>query len=67
MKVKKDSSTAIHEYFNVSDGENEHYVMFKKEKNEWSCDCKWFSNQGVNCGRFCSHILAVHIFLNGKD
>lgn len=66
MEVKKDYSTPIHKCFIVLSDENEHYVMFKKEKDSWSCDCKWFSNQGVNTGKYCSHILAVHIFLNSK-
>jgi hypothetical protein len=40
------------------------YNSVKREPADWSCDCKWYSTQGIGSGKYCAHILAVHLFLN---
>jgi hypothetical protein len=56
--VKHDYTSKKSSAFTV--GKNKHSVMYKHDKKSWSCDCKWNSMRGT----FCSHILAVNLFLN---
>ncbi|MBN1923504.1 MAG: hypothetical protein JW791_01955 [Nanoarchaeota archaeon] len=57
LAVKKDYETARNKAFTVVNSENnkKHSVLFKIDKNEWSCDCKWNSLKETHC----SHIKAV--------
>jgi hypothetical protein len=57
-KIKKEFETEKRIYFKISN-EEEHSVIFDKEKNKWKCDCKFFSLKQ----RTCSHILASKLFL----
>lgn len=48
--------------FSVIDDESkkEHTVIYRKENPiRWSCDCAYFGTKGD----FCTHILAVHLYL----
>lgn len=57
LKVRKDYQTARNAAFTVIDSEKskEHSVIFKFDKNEWSCDCTWNSLKETPC----KHIKAV--------
>lgn len=68
--VKIDYSTEKRTAFTVKDPEKEtiHSVIFNSEKKppvDWNCDCRWHTTQGMK-GKYCAHILAVHVFLNSK-
>ncbi len=42
----------------------EHVVIYKSEKEpplDWTCDCKWYTTRTINTGKYCAHILAVHL------
>ncbi len=67
-QVKVDYVGAKHVGFKVYDPikKTEHSVIYYSEKkfpNNWSCDCKWFSIKG----KYCKHILAVHIFVQRME
>lgn len=53
-KVTKDIDTNKGTYFTVEGESEKHSVIFKKEKKEWECDCKFNSLHH----RKCSHIFA---------
>ncbi|MEM0481135.1 MAG: SWIM zinc finger family protein [Candidatus Aenigmatarchaeota archaeon] len=57
-KVRIDLENEVRIHFTVFSKEI-HYVIFDKIKNEFSCDCKWFSLKGKEC----SHILAAKMYL----
>lgn len=57
-KVKREFETARRVHFKVFGKTGEHSVIFDKEKNIFSCDCKWNSLKE----RICSHILASKSF-----
>ncbi|MCS7134952.1 MAG: hypothetical protein N3E38_01345 [Candidatus Aenigmarchaeota archaeon] len=59
-KVKVDVETQKRIYFKVL-SENEHSVIFDKIKNQFACDCEYFSLKLKDC----SHIYAVKLFLKG--
>lgn len=47
---------------------SEHVIIYKSEKEppfDWACDCKWYTARAINTGRYCAHVLAVH--LKGKE
>ncbi len=46
-------------YFKVKGDEEEHSVVYDRERNEWSCDCKYW----VLHFKWCSHIYAAYLFL----
>jgi hypothetical protein len=58
-KVKKDIETDKRIHFLVKSKEKDHFVIFDKIKNEFSCDCEFFSLHL----RPCSHILASQMCL----
>jgi hypothetical protein len=61
-KVKKDLETDKRIHFMVGSEEKDHYVIFDKSKNRFSCDCEFFSlHQGT-----CSHIIASQFYLKEK-
>lgn len=53
-KVAKDIDTERRIYFSVEGKSGKHSVIFKKEKKEFKCDCKFNSLHD----RKCSHIFA---------
>jgi hypothetical protein len=57
-RVKIDFETEARIHFTVK-GSEEHYVIYDKIKNEFSCDCKWFALKKQEC----SHILACKLYL----
>ena len=58
-KVKKDLETGKRIHFKVK-GETEiHSVIFDKVKNEFECDCRYWSLRQ----KTCSHIIACELFL----
>jgi len=58
-KVKKDLETGKRIHFKVQ-GETEiHSVIFDKVKNEFECDCRYWSLRQ----KTCSHIIACELFL----
>jgi len=59
--VRKDFETKNRIYFSVKSSEL-HSVFYDKEKNVWSCDCKYFSIKL----KPCSHIIACKMLI-GKE
>jgi hypothetical protein len=57
-KIKIDFETDMRIHLTVKSKE-EHFVIYDKVKNEFSCDCKWFALKKQEC----SHILACKIYL----
>jgi hypothetical protein len=57
-KVKIDLETEVRIHLTVKSSE-EHYVIYDKLRNEFICDCKWFSLKRQEC----SHILACKLYL----
>lgn len=57
-KVKHDYTSKKISAFTV--GEKKHSVMYKHDKNSWTCDCTWYSLKAT----YCAHILATNLFLN---
>jgi hypothetical protein len=58
-KVKKDIETDKRIHFLVKSKEKDHFVIFDKIKNEFSCDCQFYSLYL----KPCSHILASQMCL----
>jgi len=50
--------TDLHIHF-IVDSNERHYVIFDKLKNEWRCDCKWWTLKNTEC----SHIMACKLKL----
>jgi len=61
-KVKKDLETDKRIHFVVQSNEKEHFVIFDKLKEKFSCDCEFFSLHA----KPCSHIIASKFFLEDK-
>ena len=61
LKVKKDYENERRIAFTVMDEEKGtiHSVIYHKEKDEWTCDCMWFSTRYDKTKRYCAHILAA--------
>ena len=55
--VKQDYDELRNKAFTVinSETKKKHSVIFRKDKDEWSCDCTWNSLKET----YCSHIKAV--------
>lgn len=47
-------------YFKVPGADEEHEVSYNKRKNNWACDCKYYTMKAS----YCSHILAAQRKLN---
>ncbi len=56
-KVKKDFETDRRTHFSVQGETEKHSVIFDKEKNNWSCDCRYFALTQ----KMCSHIVAAEL------
>lgn len=56
-KVKKEVETDKRIHFKVFGETEEHSVVFDKQKNRWSCDCRYSSLQKKEC----SHIIAARM------
>lgn len=68
LMVKEDYETTRHKGFQVTDpvSGSEHLVIFKNEKQpplDWTCDCEWYTTKTIHNGKYCAHILAVHLFI----
>jgi hypothetical protein len=68
LRVKLDYRGAKNVGFEVRDPETDtvRHVIYHSEMREpqdWSCNCKWHATRGT-FGKYCAHILAVHLFLN---
>lgn len=53
-KVRIEMITPKRIHFKVVGASDVHQVIYSKEKNLWSCDCKYFTLKS----RQCSHIYA---------
>lgn len=58
-KVKKDLETDKRIHFSVKSNDKEYFVIYDKVKNEFTCDCCYFSLHQKSC----SHILASEMWL----
>jgi len=58
-KVKRKLETDKRIHFEVQGETENHSVIYDKEKDEWNCDCKYFSLKEKEC----SHILASKLKL----
>ena len=56
-KVSLDLETDKRIFFTVQSNEN-HSVIYDKEKKRWECDCTYFSLKGDEC----SHIIACKLW-----
>ena len=61
-KVKKDLETGKRVHFVVQSEDRDHFVIFDKNKNEFSCDCEYYSLHL----KTCSHILASKFCLKSE-
>ncbi len=61
--VKKDLETDKRIHFTVKSEMKDHSVIFDKEKNEWICDCEFWSLKFQPC----SHIHASQLFEQKKE
>lgn len=63
-KIIKDFETDKRVHFKVMGTEEIHSVIFKKDVDEWQCDCKYSTLKGKEC----SHILACRLMAgSGQD
>lgn len=62
-KVREEIETDKRMHFKVKGETEEHSVIFDKEKNEFSCDCPYFTLKE----KYCSHIEAARILLRKKS
>lgn len=53
-KVRKEIETDKRIHFKVQGETEAHSVIFDKNRNEFSCDCQYFTLKKVDC----SHIIA---------
>jgi hypothetical protein len=58
-RVVKELETSKRTHFKVVGDTDVYFVIFDKEKNEFSCDCKFFSLHQEKC----SHIIAAELAL----
>lgn len=63
--VKEDLETDKRIHFRVIGESDVHFVIFDKEKNQFSCDCAFFTLHQKKC----SHIIAAELYLrqNSSD
>ena len=62
-KVKVEFETTRRIHFSVEGETETHSVIFDKEKEKWSCDCRWSSlKEGI-----CSHIYAAMLKRKAKN
>ena len=64
--VIKSYETQRHSAYEVIDpvSGSKHLVIYKSEKKppmDWVCDCEWFIQDTLHTGRYCAHILSVHL------
>ena len=64
--VKKEYETERHIAYLVKDpfSGSEHTIFFKVDKKpplDWVCDCEWYTTRTIHSGKYCAHILAVHL------
>lgn len=57
-KVSLDKEAGGSVYFAVAG----HDIIYRLAQKKWMCDCEFFSVKT----KYCSHILAVHLFLESK-
>ena len=62
-KVKKELETDKRIHFTVKSGLESHSVIFDKKKNEWICDCSFWSLKFQPC----SHIHASQLFKRNEE
>jgi len=61
-KVKKEFETDKRIHFKVEGETETHSVILDKEKNEFSCDCKYFTLHN----KICSHAIAAKLLIGSK-
>lgn len=66
LKVVRQYETARHVAYEVTDPKSgsRHVVFYKKQKEpplDWVCDCEWYTTRTIHSGKYCAHILAVHL------
>lgn len=54
-RIEKEIATDKRIHFKVLGETEEHSVVFNRQKNTWSCDCRYSSLQKKEC----SHIIAA--------
>lgn len=66
LEVRRLYETQRHVTYEVTDPvtKSQHEVIYKSEKKpplDWVCDCEWYTTQTINNGKYCAHVLAVHL------
>lgn len=61
-RARKELETDRRVHFFVQGETEKHSVIYDKEKNEWNCDCRFFSLRQ----KTCSHIVASRLLLKGE-
>ena len=62
-QVKKEVDTAKRIHFTVKGKEEDHYVIYDKLKDEYQCDCKFYSIKFDDC----SHIIACKEYMSDEN
>lgn len=62
-KVKKELETDKRIHFKVFGDTDIHSVIFDKERNKFSCDCRYSTLQRKEC----SHIIATKLLIESKE
>jgi len=62
-KVKKEFENEKRIHFSVRGEGVSHSVIYDKKKNDFSCDCNYFSLKLTDC----SHIIACKNFIRDQD
>ena len=62
-KVSKDLETDKRIHFIVYSQEKDHFVILDKKKNEFTCDCEYFSLHL----KPCSHIIAAQFLIKENE
>ena len=62
-KVRKDLDTDRRTHFLVQGKTEQHSVIFDKQKNEYSCDCRFFALTQ----KPCSHVYAAELSMKNKN
>ena len=62
-KVLKEIETEKRCHFTILNEEENHQVIYDKEKENWSCDCRFFALKLSDC----SHIIACKLFLRDEN
>ncbi|MBD3156173.1 MAG: hypothetical protein GF368_06035 [Candidatus Aenigmarchaeota archaeon] len=62
-KVKKEIESPKRIHFTILNDTEDKQVMYDKNKDSWSCDCRYYALKLKDC----SHILASKLFMEEEE